>query len=281
MSIEIIDMCIQFSPQFNSYFHHQLKGFYSTRPATYFINVEITNDIVVKGDMQRLSQVESLYVDNDNIHIVGYVQDKISYVLSKYNHHYLIKINVDSTHQAEIEYVLSSRVFANIASNHHYLILHASAIRYQTYGILFSGPSGIGKTTLAKRFLEHDPHTTFINDDKPLIKQENQMFSVHGTPWAGSDGLSSNISNHLDIIFFIEQGKTASINTLSNKEKVRYLIEHTHRMFSKQHLDHYIDQLNVMIEKVPIYLIITSNTDQDYHVVNNFIKEIKNQFIHV
>ena len=63
------------------------------------------------------------------------------------------------------------------------LLVHGSAVSVDGNCYLFTGPSGIGKSTHAslwKKMLGND--TTIINDDKPLLKISNDEVEVFGSP---------------------------------------------------------------------------------------------------
>lgn len=273
MILQILNMSIDFTPQFNQYFHQQMELFHSSNPPVYYIHSQVVQDIHVKGDKKELNNGEILYVDDQFTSITKTEHGHLMYALKKFDHHYDIQINENSLLKAEIEYVLSSRVFAHIASMHRYLILHASAVSYQKQGILLAGASGIGKTTFAKRLMKHDKDAFFINDDKPLIAYQDNVFYVHGTPWAGTQGLSLNTSKTLNAILFLCQGKVSHIEPLTNKEKVLYVIEHTHRMFAEDLVDDYMRIVDRLINDVPIFKMTTTNSDEDILCLDVLIKK--------
>ena len=71
---------------------------------------------------------------------------------------------------------------------HDALMLHSSLVCYQGRAILFSGPSGIGKSTQADLWRQ-----TFgaevINGDRAVIRATSEGFYAGGSPWCGSSGI--------------------------------------------------------------------------------------------
>ena len=61
------------------------------------------------------------------------------------------------------------------------LVLHAVVVSYGGKGYMFIAPSGTGKSTHARLWLEHIEGTELVNDDFPVVRDE----MVYGSPWGG------------------------------------------------------------------------------------------------
>lgn len=94
------------------------------------------------------------------------------------------------------------------------LIVHSSAVIWNDKGILFTAPSGTGKSTQARMWEKH-LNATIINDDTPVLRNYSDTSVVYGTPWSGSGGVSENASADLAAIFIIEQGARNEISQLA------------------------------------------------------------------
>lgn len=279
MNFKIHHYVICFQPRFNTYFH-QLKSFQTEDNPVFFISSKLVKEIKPQGQfIKRLSTKEVMHKHNDEIYIFGIQDDYIIYGIKKIDaSHYEISIRETLEHKDEIEYVLSLRIFSHIVSSDFHLILHASAINFQQQGILFVGSSKVGKTTLAKRIIAHHESTFFINDDKPLITYQEDTFYVHGTPWAGDEGLCRNTFSKISAIIFLEQGIYSKMKEMTNYDKVIYLIEHSYHLFTETYIDAYLKIINQLIDQVPIYKMIVSNDHQAYDVFYQWNK--KNQIYH-
>lgn len=97
------------------------------------------------------------------------------------------------------------------------LMIHAASIDWQGEGILFSAPSGTGKTTHVNLWkqkygvpvLDGDTTACRIADGRPM---------VYGLPWCGTSGEFLNASLPLGALVFLEQDKTNTILRLSPAE---------------------------------------------------------------
>jgi len=91
--------------------------------------------------------------------------------------------------------------------------------------MLFTGPSGAGKTTIARFSLRAQGHRV-LSDDRIVIRADGPGFRVWGTPWHGDAPLSSDASAPLAAIHAIHQtpglraeplgGAAAAATVLSN-----------------------------------------------------------------
>jgi len=130
---------------------------------------------------------------------------------------------------AELEYVWTGIVFFEIALLHGMTALHASAVETKGFAVLFSAPSGTGKSTQARLWKETIPKCSIINDDKPLLEATEQGIFVHGTPWSGKDVVNKNKRVPLKAIVFVEQAAHDAVGELQPLERIRHLFRNTYR----------------------------------------------------
>lgn len=134
------------------------------------------------------------------------------------------------------------------------LILHASFVAKQGRGILFSAPSGTGKSTQASLW-----HRTrgyeILNGDRAGIRLENGRLRAWGLPYAGSSGIYRNESAEIGAVVVLRQGDENAISRIGTVSAMRYLypettIHHWEERFVKKALD----LLQNIVQSVPVYL---------------------------
>ena len=64
------------------------------------------------------------------------------------------------------------------------IVIHSSAIELDGNGILFSAPSGTGKSTQANLWREHKG-AVVLNGDRPALRTLDGSVYVYGTLWSG------------------------------------------------------------------------------------------------
>jgi len=274
MNLKVHHYVICFHPLHPTYFH-QWSVFLTEEKPQFFISSKRYKNITTQGHfIKRILSKEVMYKDGQDTYMYGLNDEQIIYAIKTSDFfHYGIMILESVSDQDAIEYVLSLRIFSHIVAKDNHLILHASAIHYEDCGVLFAGSTKVGKTTLAKRIINHHQEAQFINDDKPLIAFEEGIFYVYGTPWAGEEGLCQSISSKLSCIIFLQQGSLSEIRLMSNYEKVVHLIEHSYHLFTEKFIDSYMHMLNHLIDRVPIYKMIVTNDDKAYELFHKWFKE--------
>ena len=101
------------------------------------------------------------------------------------------------------------------------VVFHSSAISVDGNGFLITARSGVGKSTHAKNLSDYIGESLkYINDDKPLLKVNDNDVIVYSTPWNGKERRGNNISAPLKAIFFLSRGETNSYRKIVNKEEI-------------------------------------------------------------
>ena len=85
------------------------------------------------------------------------------------------------------------------------LLLHASVTRYEGRGNLFFGVSGTGKSTHSRLWHEFVPGSDLMNDDNPVIRWEDGVFRVYGSPWSGKTLCYRNVVAPVNALVRLEQ----------------------------------------------------------------------------
>ena len=106
------------------------------------------------------------------------------------------------------------------------LILHSSFISYKDKGIIFTGPSGIGKSTQADLWAKYQ-NSNIINGDRTLLKKSGGKWFGYGFPYSGSSNHCLNQSYEIKLIVALEQGNKNEIKRLSGIEKLKYVYSQT------------------------------------------------------
>ena len=141
---------------------------------------------------------------------------------------------------------------------HQGLMLHASAIAYDGRAYLFSGDSGVGKSTHTRLWQESlGKEAIVINDDKPALRFVDGRWYAYGTPWCGKDGINQNMKVPLAGICFLEQGKENRIFQLSNEEALSEIIPRTiHRLNKAEKIKLMLSHIDSLLTNIPIFKLV-------------------------
>ena len=100
------------------------------------------------------------------------------------------------------------------------LCFHAACVSTSLGGILFSGPSGIGKSTQAELWCQYRDGW-LINGDRPILSLEGERVLAWGSPYAGSSKCYVNDSCQVAAIVMLKQAQECSLRRLGAAEAVR------------------------------------------------------------
>ena len=134
--------------------------------------------------------------------------------------------------------------------------VHASAISYQGEGILFSAPSGTGKTTHTKLWEQFDSSAFILNDDSPIIRfMEDGKAYACGSPWAGASGEGKNVIVPLKAIVFLQQAPENEITRLQTLQALQWLLGSVNRPVDKSLLDKLFTLIHLLLSETPCYIL--------------------------
>lgn len=112
-------------------------------------------------------------------------------------------------HRKFAEHLLTRRIFP----------VHGSTVAVDGRGYLFTAPSGTGKSTHTRLWIQQfGSRTTMVNDDRPFLEMTGSGVLAHGCPWSGKHGLDTNISVPLAGICLLERGSVNKIRRAAPEE---------------------------------------------------------------
>jgi len=144
-------------------------------------------------------------------------------------------------------------------------VMHGSVVATQGAGYMFSAPSGVGKTTRTKLWLDHIPGSKVINGDKPLLRVTENTVYAYGTPWCGKENWNTNTSVPLRAIFLLERvrdGEDNSITELQFSEAFPVLYRQTFRPDLPKARRKTLHLLLALSSKVKIYRLRCAPTPE-------------------
>ena len=143
------------------------------------------------------------------------------------------------------------------------LILHCAYIEYNNKAILFSGPSGIGKSTHAKLWCQRFPGIQIINGDRCLLTKNDRKYYANGWPICGSSQICMNRQMPIASIVFLEQTPDNKIIQTSSLDLYKRLVSQiTINYWNPLSAVKSLDCLEKFIREVPA-CVYGCNMDKD------------------
>ena len=114
--------------------------------------------------------------------------------------------------------------YAFAAAEQDTLLVHASVIRHEGKGYLFTAPSGTGKSTHTWLWHKYIPGCDLMNDDNPVVRIVAGETRIYGSPWSGKTPCYRNIWAPVGAITRIEQKPENTIRRMAPVEAFATLL---------------------------------------------------------
>ena len=143
------------------------------------------------------------------------------------------------------------------------MLIHSSAISLDGEAYLFTAPSGTGKSTHTRLWREHfGERAVMVNDDKPIVREQDGRFFVYGTPYMGQHKLGANISAPVKAVCIVTRGTKNEIERLSAAECISMILNQTLMPADETLMDMLLDTLERFLEYVPVYRLKCDISDE-------------------
>jgi len=172
---------------------------------------------------------QHIFVDGTKqIHYMGFLEDGIegAYIrVERLQDNVEVQIRADKIHnQITNKIVLNTLGIEKIVDNANGFILHASFVELNGKAILFTAPSGFGKSTQAELW-KNLRGAEIINGDRAIVKVKGDKLYACGLPYAGSSEYCKNVEIPLEAIVCLIKGKTTKIDVLKGGQAFREMWE--------------------------------------------------------
>ena len=135
----------------------------------------------------------------------------------------------NDTHPCLNDFIMIAFVYRS--AFYHTVTIHASAVAIQEQGCAFIGPSGIGKSTHSRLWLQHIPGARLLNDDQPVLRLHSDgTVKLYGSPWSGKTPCYHNEGVRLKALFIMQQAMENRLTRLSGIETFQQLLKATSLM---------------------------------------------------
>ena len=154
------------------------------------------------------------------------------------------------------------------------MVLHCSVLKVEDGVILFSGPSGIGKSTQA-RLWEKNRGARVINGDRTLLKVEDDQWMALGWPICGSSEICYNEKYPVKAIVFLGQAKENQGRRLRYIDAIRSLISQiTVNGWNPQFVEKTWNLVEELAAKIPVLEYECNMEDEAVFVLEDLLRDV-------
>ena len=166
--------------------------------------------------------------------------------------------------------------FPYVLMQHNGMVLHSSCILYQGQAVLFSAPSGTGKSTHTRLWKQYYPETVIFNDDLPAIRMKKDKSGqvtpiAYGTPWCGKTQTNENISAPIRAIVFLKQAAQNEIRRVNGAEAAFLLMQGIRKHVLPDMMQKSLDNASELVSLVPTYELSCNISREAVETVKNIL----------
>lgn len=162
---------------------------------------------------------------------------------------------ISCEHYADENYALPLAALSSRLTYFDGLLLHSSLVELDGEGVIFTGYSGVGKTTQAQLW-EKYLNAKIINGDKLVLRiLENGTFA-YGIPWKGSSPYCLNRKVPVKGIVVLQQAGENSIQKLDSAACLEYFIPHIFLPhWDPECMSRALDTFEKILSSIPVFLL--------------------------
>ena len=160
----------------------------------------------------------------------------------------------------DAQYMGTGACFARQLIDFNGFQLHASAVALEGRAWLFSGPCGIGKSTLTERWVRIFG-AVMLNDDKPALRLLPEGWRVYGTPWSGKWDKSAPLDAPLGGVAFLNRAEENAITQLTHAQVLPMLLSQMPRGLDRAHMERLLELADELLRRVPMWRLTCRNED--------------------
>lgn len=135
------------------------------------------------------------------------------------------------------------------------MILHSAFMCYQNTAVLFSAPSGTGKSTQAALW-EKYRGTRTINGDRSLLTRADEGWFASGWPVCGSSEICFNEVFPVRAVVMLRQAKMNRVSRLKGLAAFREIVAQiTINSWDREFQLRAMDMIESLLREVPVYLL--------------------------
>ena len=163
--------------------------------------------------------------------------------------------NIGTVTPEMLEKTAVYRKIAEVLPRYNALIFHGSAIAVGNRAVIFSAPSGTGKTTHTRLWLNHVAGSFVINGDKPILRVIDGTVTVCGTPWNGKEHMGTNTMVPLTAICRLYRDSENHIHPVNPAAFLPHLLEQTYHPEREDALQELLPTVETVAQTTAFYAL--------------------------
>lgn len=156
---------------------------------------------------------------------------------------------------------ISSKTVINSLEAEHLIVMNDGILLHSSYvgladgAILFTAPSGTGKSTQAELWRKYR-NAEILNGDRSVVRIKDGSVVADGVPFSGSSGICKSRTLPLKAIVFLAQAPNTTIRSITGLRAFRLLWEGcTFHTWSREDTVRCSETLTKVLSEVPVFYL--------------------------
>ena len=154
------------------------------------------------------------------------------------------------------------------------LVLHSAFIEFEKKAILFTAPSGGGKSTQATLWRQVKG-AQIINGDKSIIGREDGEWYAYGIPFSGASDFCKNETYPLKAIVVLGKGKDNVLYRNKTQIFPSVLSQITLNVWDKDFCERAMDLVAEICNEIPVYYYVCNREPEAVEVLYQELNKIR------
>lgn len=197
-----------------------------------------------------------------------YEDRKVVYLSNAYRESFLREDNYS---------IFNAMAFEKVLMKHHAVVLHSSFIIWKGEAILFTAPSGTGKSTQAALW-EKYKGAVIANGDRTILRIKDGKVVADGMPICGSSDICLNVEVPLKTIVYLSQAPENTVREVELKQAIKNLIsETTINFFDRNYFEQALAVLTEIAEQTKMYHLFCTKEREAVEVLAAKLEELEDE----
>lgn len=173
-----------------------------------------------------------------------------------------------------VKTVLNALEAEHLVTEQNGFIFHCSFIEWNGRAILFTAPSGTGKSTQAELWHQYKG-ARIINGDRAALRMAEDVLIAEGIPFSGSSTYCENASVPITAVVYLRQAPQTSIRRMRGFEAFSRIWEGVSvNTWEKQDMDRVSAVVQRIAGQIPVFHMPCTPDEQAVRVLEKAIKNL-------
>lgn len=265
-------------PRKYAYSHHAMLAAYQTAPceADRFLDLSVADTLSVPDTKPIYTDGQrSVYPNGSDYVIFDGGNPPYLRIDQQGNHTHATILRSNIPYGITVSLVMWVMTLPRDLIHRGGFLLHASYIDWNGKAILFTAPSGTGKSTQADLWGKYRG-SRLLNGDRTAVMVTEQGVFAHGVPFCGSSGVNENVTLPIAAIVALSQAPTTTICRIRGLQAFRLIWEGcTVNHWDRQDMSACMDRVSNVVQRIPVYHLACTPDESAVSTLENEILNLR------